>query len=410
MKSQIQNLKNTNNIKRNSSKKKKKFKNTRLFKILRIALLIIIILFIFNIILDLFHKKNNQLILIIGDKKISLKNEMLIDEEENIYLSKDDIANLYDENIYYNSTDKKIITTYNKHIAVIEMGKSTMSVNDTITGIKGKLKEEDGILYLPFSDMDIVYDFEYDYDSENKVVIVDSLSDALSESVVLKNAKLKDSTGIFAKKLETIKKGTYVTIIEKGDKYTKVRTSSGNIGYIKTKKISEPEIKRETMASENLTNVKILTEYSIVESNYEVISDNSNDTLIVTPNLFNIDTEFNVNKVIDLEGNKFEVYKEWANQSSVNIAAEVTFDGSMNKLCSDYITRTYVINSIYTEVVKNRLNMVCINFESVDDIEGFYRFVIELTPRFKEAGIKVLVKYKDNLNKNRLNKIVDYVY
>ena len=49
------------------------------------------------------------------------------------------------------------------------------------------------------------------------------------------------------------------------------------------------------------------------------------------------------------------------------------------------------------------------DFENIDDTEGFYRFVIELTPRFKEAGYRVLVKYKDGLDKERLEKIVDYV-
>lgn len=53
--------------------------------------------------------------------------------------------------------------------------------------------------------------------------------------------------------------------------------------------------------------------------------------------------------------------------------------------------------------------MICIDFENIDDIEGFYRFIIELTPRFKEAGYKVLVKYKDGLDIERLRSIVDYV-
>ena len=81
----------------------------------------------------------------------------------------------------------------------------------------------------------------------------------------------------------------------------------------------------------------------------------------------------------------------------------------MNKLCETYLTRTYVINSLYTEIVKNKIPMVCIDFEKIDDTEGFYRFVVEMTPRFKEAGIKVLVKSNNGLNKDRLEEVVDYV-
>ena len=66
---------NQNNI----GTKKKKFKNSRLFKILRIALVLIILLFIINIISDLFHKNSDKITLVIGENKISLKHEVLLD-------------------------------------------------------------------------------------------------------------------------------------------------------------------------------------------------------------------------------------------------------------------------------------------------------------------------------------------
>lgn len=410
------------NIKKNTSKSKgksgskksgkKKFKNTRLFKLLRTALLILIIIFIVNIISDLFNKKSEKIMMVIGENKIELKNEILADEYGNIYLSKDDIANLYDENIYYNSTDKTVITTYNKHIAVLELEKTTMSVNDTVTEIDGKLKEENGVLYIPFSDMEIVYDFEYSYDKEENVLLVDSTSVEKKEAIVLSNAKVKEGTGLFSKKLEKVKKSEYVTVLGTEGKYTKIRTSSGNIGYIKTKKLSEVELKRESMEEEKLSNVQVLNEYVIVDSTYEVLNETTENNKIVTPNLFKINESnegFEVENIIDLSGTKFKTYQDWANQSNVDICGTVTLNGSMNKLCSDYLTRTYIINSLYTELIKNRINMICIDFENVDDTEGFYRFIIEMTPRFKEAGIKVLVKYKNGLNKDRLNNIVDYV-
>jgi spore germination protein YaaH len=81
----------------------------------------------------------------------------------------------------------------------------------------------------------------------------------------------------------------------------------------------------------------------------------------------------------------------------------------MNKLCSDYVTRTYVINTLYTNIIKNGMDMICIDFETIDDTEGFYRFIIEMVPRFKEAGIKVFVKYASGMNKERIVQVVDYV-
>ena len=82
---------------------------------------------------------------------------------------------------------------------------------------------------------------------------------------------------------------------------------------------------------------------------------------------------------------------------------------SIKHIVNGQVTRTYVINSLYTSLIKNKISMICIDFASIDNVDGFYRFVTEMVPRFKEAGIKVLVKNKDNLNVERLEKIVDYV-
>ena len=112
-------------------------------------------------------------------------------------MSIEDIKELYDPNIYYNNDI--VITTYNKHIAVLEMGKNTMKVNDTEIALDVTMKEKKGVLYLPFSEMTDVYDFEENYNSETKVVTIDSTSIQKKEAVVLRNTSLKESTKKFAK-------------------------------------------------------------------------------------------------------------------------------------------------------------------------------------------------------------------
>jgi uncharacterized protein YgiM (DUF1202 family) len=214
---------------------------------------------------------------------------------------------------------------------------------------------------------------------------------------------------MFSKTLEKVSKSQRVTVLGTDGKYTKIRTSAGNIGYVKTKKLSEVEVKRDSMEETNIDNIQILNDYNIVDSSYEILENIEEETIIVTPNLLKINEENEVEEVIDLSGTKFTIYKDWASGSNVSICPTVTLEASMNKLCSNYITRTYVINSLYTNIIKNQLNMICIDFTSIDDSEGFYRFVVEMVPRFKEAGIKVLVKYESGMNKDRLEDIVDYI-
>ena len=107
--------------KKSSNKKTKKFKNTRLFKLLKIILIILIIILVINIMKKVLHKKPEKVSLVIGDEIINLKNDIEIDKNNNIYISLEDIKKLYDENIFY--SNNVLITTYNKHIAVLERQK-----------------------------------------------------------------------------------------------------------------------------------------------------------------------------------------------------------------------------------------------------------------------------------------------
>lgn len=400
--------------KKSNSKSKsggRKFTNTRLFKILRVVLLIAIIVIIFNIISGIIKNRTPEdMSLVIGENKIDLTNELLIDENSNIYISKDDIANIYDPNIYFNEEEQTLITTYNKHVAKLVVGQSTMEVNSTQVAINGTLKYENEILYMPFLDLKDVYDFEYQYNEERNVLIVDSISTAKSQAVVVKTSKVKEEPKLFSSTLEKISKfdGAYVTVFDTNGDYTKVRTPSGNIGYIKTDKLGDIEVLRENMEDDELTNVNILNDYSVVGA-YDNITLDSSLNNIVIPNLFNINGTLEVNNVIDLSSGTYNAYKNLAETNGISICANVTLSASMNEICSSYTTRTCLINLLYNQFVSNGIGMICIDFENIDDIEGFYRFIIELTPRFKEAGYKVLVKYKDGLDIERLRSIVDYV-
>lgn len=397
--------------KQSSSKSKnlKKFKNTRLFKILRIVLVLVIILVIWNVVKILTRKAPDKVSLIIGDEKIALKHDIIIDKYNNIFMSIDDVKNIYDENIYFNNN--MLITTYNKHIAVLEINKTTMKVNDVVLETKGTLKEINGTIYLPFSDMEDVYDFTESYNKEAKALNVDSKLKEKKRAVVLKTTNLKETTGNFAKTLERVKKTQYVTVFETKGDFVKVRTKAGNIGYIKTKKISKPEVLWETMDDESLKNVVELSDHSVVDDKYEVLTNASEGTLVF-PSLFEIvqlEDKIDVKNVIDLENKKFQTYKDWAEQSNVSICPTVKLNCSMSKVSSSYESRSYVINTLYNTLINNRLTMICIDFTDVDDAEGLYRFIIEMVPRFKCAGMKVLIRNNGVFNVDRIKNIVDYV-
>ena len=393
-----------------SSNQNSKRKNTRLYKFLKIILIVTLIMCAINVIKDLTKKSPENVSMIIGDKKVDLINSIIVDKNNNIYVSIDDIKELYDNSIYYNNNI--LVSTFNMHIAVLEKEKTTMRVNDVVQETKGTLKEINGKVYLPFSDMEDVYDFTKSYNKETKVLSVDSKLIEKKEAIVLKNAKLKETTKNFANTIEKLKKTEYVTVFEKEGDYYKVRSKSGNIGYIDQSKISKPEVLWENMDEEKISSINVLKDFSIVNSQYEVLN-SAQENSIVTPNLFKIvlgeDENASLENVIDISSSKFASYKEWAQNSNVEICPTVTLECNMSKLCSSYESRSYVINTLFNSLVNNQLKMVCIDFSEVDDTEGLYRFVTEMIPRFKCAGMRVLIKNNTSLNKDRLSNIVDYI-
>ena len=396
--------------KRNIDNKTDNVSKKFLGKFLKVVLLFVIIIVSMIIYKKVTYKSPEKISIIIGDKKVDLINDATIDEEGNIYVSMDDIKKIYDPNITYDNGS--LITTFNKHIAILETGKTTMKVNDTTERIRGTLKEENGLVYLPFSDMGDVYDFEMSYNQQAMALCIDSMSVEKKEAIVLKTSSLKENASFFSKTMQRVKKTEYVTVFDTNTNYTKVRTSAGNIGYIKTNGLDKIVTCWETMNDEKLENINILNEYSVIDSKYELLG-NLLTTTIVIPNMYNIvldeEEQMHIEKLVDLNDEQYIIYKGWADGSNVEICPVVTLSCSMRKICSNYVSRSNVINTLVNNLFSSNSQMVCIDFAEIDDIEEFYRFIIEMSPRFKCNGMKILVKDNDSIDKERIENYVDYI-
>lgn len=245
-----------------ANKKKKIDKYARRRLVLKIILLIIVFILIKLIFFRAPKNYYEETVLIIGDKIEQLDNSIIVDSLENIYISYNDIKNIYDENIYYDEVNKKLITTYNKHIALLNLDTKSIVINDAESSIKGELKYMEDKLYLPFSDMSLVYDFEYKYCKETNTVILDSISKKKSMAKVLKDTTVKKGTGLFSKKLKKLNENDSVVVLDANQKKYKVRTMDGIIGYVDSKKLDKLNVVREDMKDSKIENVNILLDYS----------------------------------------------------------------------------------------------------------------------------------------------------
>jgi len=359
------------------------------------------------------NKKNKEkeLTILINNEFVETIHKVIIDEGENIYFSKEDIQKIFDETIYYNEAEKELITTYNTHVALLKINEEYAVIDDENIKLNGNLQEIDKRIYLPIKDLQKVYDIELEYTKENNRIIIDSLLKEKREGYISKKTKLHEKKGFFdGKTLENLIIGEKIFILEDNGKYRKIRTSIGNIGYIKSKKISDEKIVRENVKYEK-QEISLYENYSNIFGIYDNISIDSNKLNVVSPTFFYIDTD---SKVLDKTTSTtatYSVYKNWTDSNGLQIMPGVTNTESVSSTLLTFSQRSQAINSLKDLVIKHNYLGINIKFDSIDDINSFYRFLLELYPRFKRENLKVAITLNDsNLEKNRLENVVDYIF
>lgn len=389
----------------------KKKKKLNMFKV-KCTILIIITLIFFIICCIYLTRKTieKELTILLNNEFIETINKVIIDDKRNVYFSKDDIQKLFDETIYFNQAEKELITTYNTHVALLKIGESEAIIDDENVELKGNLKEENGLIYIPITDLSTVYDVEIEYSEVNNRLIMDSILKEKKEAIIKKKGNINEKKGFFnGKRLEHLIIGDKVVILEKSGNYTKVRTKIGNIGYIKSSKLHQEVIIRENK-NESKQELQVYKNYSNISGIYNDISVENQKLNVVIPTFFYIDKN---SKMLDRTTSTtatYSVYKNWTDANGLQIMPTLTNNESVSSTLLSYSQRTQIINSLKEMMIKYNYIGINIKFDSIDDINSFYRFILELSPRFKEAGIKVAVTLNNsNLEKDRIKNVVDYI-
>lgn len=190
--------------------------------VLTFLIIVAILILIYTIATN--RGKNEEIRVLLNNEFIELTDEIIIDEKENIYFSKDDIQNIFDDTIYYNDAEKELITTYNTHVALLKVDEKYALVNDENIELEGRLKEVKKEIYISLKDMQTVYDIEVSYSSKTNIIMVDSTLNKKVEANLIGKTKLKSKKGILGKKLENLIIGDKVTVLEESGKYKKVKT------------------------------------------------------------------------------------------------------------------------------------------------------------------------------------------
>ena len=387
-------------MKQRMTKEQIEKKKKRIIKIFIIIISIIIIgIIAYNINNYIILDKNKNINLVINNKNVTsnLKKEIII-EDDNIYLSKQDLGNFFDKYIYEDTENDNIVTTYNNKIASISLEENQININGSNKNTYAHAENRDGTIYIPIKELENVYGIEIKYIENTKVLTIDSISKEQKKAIITKNVAVKSSTKFIAKTIDRVKKGSYVIVISEDNGYAKIRTENGKVGFVKSNKIANTVIVREEIQEQKQIDGKVnlvWDYYSEVASAPDRTGVTMDGVNVVSPAFFHLNSKGNLTENIGQEGKK---YIEWAHNNGYKVWPMVQNAGSRmtsvtSEIMNDYNKRQELINEIVSACVKYKLDGINLDFENMkqEDKDMYSRFIIELTPRLKDMGVVISV-------------------
>ena len=419
-------MKHKNDLKINIENKPKKVKGDNIFKrIIIVLILILLCVFILNKAKNyIIEKTANEMNLIINNRNVTedLKHP-IINENGIIYVSMDDIENYFDKYIHIEEDINEIVTTYDKQIASIGFETNKLTLNGSTKKVQAHAIEKDEVIYIPISEMQEVYNVEMAVSDKN--ITLDSLDRKQVKAYTKSNLSVKWKADIFSKTVDKVKKGDVLIAIEDVDKgWTRVRTQSGEVGYVKTSKLTNYTTVRDDFVEEKQIEGKVNMFWDYY-SKYVKCPDRTGQVIegvnVVSPSFFYIDED---GEFQDKVGDAGKQYIEWAHSNNYKVWAMVQSDEAGIKTTStilnSYTKRQELIEKIIEVCVEYQLDGINIDFENMyeADKDKFSRFIIELEPRLNEIGavLSVDVTAPDGdpnwslcYDRNVIGHVADYI-
>lgn len=305
----------------------------------------------------------------------------------------EDARNLFDSTIYYDEKYNQIITTSDTKVANIVIDERQMIINNSNVSMLDAVIRINDEIYLPISDMQIVYNIKIDYVKDTQRVVIDELNTGLIKALVVENTDIKYKPRGLSKDIGALRQGETVSCFYTTSKgWRQVRTSDGTIGYVKANKLGDEYIVRQDMQARGEATKISKSDYN--SGKFTVLNNK-----VIIKDIFNSDDN---ELQVQTQGSKL-----WAPISNNSIANQG--NELLENILLDYKSRTTFIDLIVKKSIENNINGISINFTGIENKEILKRFVIECAPKLREIGISTCVVLNENLDEQDYINIVDYI-
>ena len=282
-----------------------------------------------------------------------------------------------------------------------------------------------------YIDLDFVKeytDLTYEYIKDpNRIVITNQWGDYDTASIK-KNTAVRVKGGIKSPILKDITEASDVTVIEQGDKWSKILTDDGIIGYVQNKRMSDISTKTRTSDFTPDTFAHITKDFNICMAWHQVTNYSANTNIasvlsstkgvnVISPTWFYLnDNNGNLANLASLD------YVNYCHSQGVEVWALVSNLENKDADSAEVLTHTSkrqnLVNQIVSMAIQYNLDGINLDFESLNQSkvgDAYIEFVRELSIKCANNGIVLSVdnyvptSYTAFYNRAEQANFADYV-
>lgn len=322
----------------------------------------------------------------------------------NVYLDFNTVRDKINSRFYWDANENKLLyTTANDLISVDAESTSYYVTKESRSLDHVIVKADASTAYIAIDFVKLYSDFSYEiYDSPNRVTITNQWG-SYTVASVKKHTEIRYQGGIKSPILTDAAKGIELTILEPDETWTKVATTDGIIGYIKSKSLGNTSEKTLTsdFAAEEFTHIKKDFKINMgwhqvtntsANANISSVLQNTKGINVISPTWFYLnDNNGNIASLASSD------YVNYCHQNGVEVWALVSNlenkDVNTTEVLSYTSKRENLINNLISAAIQYNFDGINVDFESLSAEAGdsYIQFIRELSLKCANNGIVLSV-------------------
>lgn len=367
--------------------------------------------------------------LVVVQNEVIEKHAINIDGE--IYVDYNTVAENFNHRFYWDSNQNLLIYTTATEVIKAEVGSKAYFINKSKTETDYQIVKVNGDeVYVALDYISLFSNIEYElYENPNRLVVDCKWGETYTYSDVKKSTQIRVEPSVkspILKKIAVDERVVYLEETQEDNKFVKVMSRDGVVGYIKKKCLTESY-------EEELKSQKKEEEYSHISKDYtvnltwhQITNETANNNLLnllnktkglttISPTWFSVSSNEG-----DMTSLASETYVETAHNFGIEVWAlidDFNKDVDMYKVLSNTEYREKLINSLIADAIKYNLDGINVDFENItkDCGKHYIQFLRELSVKCRNNGIVLSVDsyvpsaYTNYYDREEQGKIVDYV-